>query len=86
MNTNLWHNIFNVVSLVVGGVSWLMLQLGCTEDVVTHVMDCSAAPLDPSWLRILIAVSAVLPAIKLVMNTLRDGLTGLTKPQPPVQK
>jgi len=30
-------------------------------------------------------IVAVLAAAKLVMNALRDGLAGMTKPQPPVQ-
>lgn len=31
-------------------------------------------------------IVAGLGAIKMVINVLRDGVTGLTKPQPPVQK
>lgn len=31
-------------------------------------------------------IVAVLGGIKMVINVLRDGVTGLTKPQPPVQK
>lgn len=31
-------------------------------------------------------IVAVLGGIKMVINVLRDGITGLTKPQPPVQK
>ena len=31
-------------------------------------------------------IVAVLGGVKMVINVLRDGVTGLTKPQPPVQK
>lgn len=31
-------------------------------------------------------IVAALGAVKMVINVLRDGITGLTKPQPPVQK
>lgn len=31
-------------------------------------------------------IVAVLGSIKMVINVLRDGVAGLTKPQPPVQK
>jgi hypothetical protein len=31
-------------------------------------------------------IVAGLGAVKMVINVLRDGITGLTKPQPPVQK
>lgn len=31
-------------------------------------------------------IVAVLGGIKMVINVLRDGVAGLTKPQPPVQK
>lgn len=31
-------------------------------------------------------IVATLGAVKMVINVLRDGVTGLTKPQPPVQK
>lgn len=87
MNTNAWHNIFNIVSLIVGGISWVLLQLGCTEDPVSHAIACSAdLPLDPSWLRVMTAVAFVLPGIKLIMNAVRDGFGGMFKPQPPVER
>lgn len=31
-------------------------------------------------------ITAGLAALKLVMNALRDGLDGMTKPQPPVER
>lgn len=72
MNTNAIHNILNFVGLLVGAlVVYDWTQLGI--DAAT------AATLTG-------AVLLADKVIKLGLNVTRDGVGGLFKPQPPVQK
>lgn len=71
MNANLVHNILNIVGLIIGAlITFDWTQLGFTAE---------QAALFAGWVLIGDKV------IKLGMNITRDGLTGLAKPQPPVQ-
>ena len=66
MNTNLIHNILNIVMVVVGGLAGF---------------DFVGLGLDPILAGKIIAG---LGTAKMIINVIRDGFTGLTKPQPPV--
>lgn len=70
MNTNLFHNLLNVIGLIVGAillVDWA--GLGFSPEMAATI---SAG---------LLVIDKV---IKLAINITRDGLTGLAKRQPPV--
>lgn len=70
MNTNLFHNILNFVGLIVGSILFFdWASLGVSPEAAASI---SAG--------ILVADKV----IKLAINILRDGFTGLAKPQPPV--
>ena len=81
-NSNLWHNLINVVIILVAAITAGLSAYGCTT-LPTGALDCSASTIPPQWSG---AIIAVLGVLKMVMNIARDGVTGLTKPQPPVQK
>lgn len=71
MNTNLIHNILNVVGLIVGAL-------------ITY--DWTILGLPPSTAATIAGVVLLADKIiKLLINVTRDGLTGLVKDQPPVQ-
>lgn len=82
MNSNFFHNIANIASLALAGATAVLLATGCTT-LPTGVLECSGSWLDPRWTSALIVV---LQAIKLGVNVIRDGISGLTKPQPPVEQ
>ena len=70
MNTNLIHNILNIVGLIVGSILFYdWTALGVSPE--------TAASLSAG----LLVADKV---IKLAINIARDGFTGLVKPQPPV--
>lgn len=71
MNTNLIHNILNVIGLIIGALltyDWTML--GMSDKMAATV----AA-----------AVLLADKIIKLGINLTRDGVSGLVKDQPPVR-
>lgn len=71
MNTNLAHNIINVLGLLFG--LWAtadLSSLGLEKETAIHLA---------GWFLL------VSNSIKLGLNAFRDGLTGMVKPQPPVQ-
>lgn len=71
MNTNLLHNVLNVIGLIIGALltyDWTML--GMSDKMAATV----AA-----------AVLLVDKIIKLGINLTRDGVSGLVKDQPPVR-
>jgi hypothetical protein len=75
MNSNLVHNILNVLAVLIGAASFI----GCTETAIGF--DCSSSFIGPKWG----AVAAIaFGAIKVIMNLGRDGFGGLFKQQPPV--
>lgn len=81
MNSNLFHNIINVVLAVVAGAFAFLLATGCTN-LANGDLECSASWLPP---QIIAVILAVLPIVKLLVNIVRDGLAGLVKTQPPVK-
>ncbi|MFT2213067.1 hypothetical protein ACLJYM_14385 [Rhizobium giardinii] len=81
MNSNLFHNILNVVIALLGFVTAILLATGCTT-LPGGAIECSKSFIDPTCTTIAIAV---LGALKTVINILRDGLSGLVKPQPPIR-
>jgi hypothetical protein len=81
MNSNLFHNLANVAIAVLGVITAVLVATGCVE--VAGALDCSQSWLNPKWTSIAIAALA---ALKSVVNFFRDGLGGMAKPQPPVDK
>ena len=65
MNSNLAHNLLNVLILIVSAMA---------------MMDWTAF-FEPGTAA---AIVAGMTALKLVMNMIRDGVTGMVKEQPPV--
>jgi len=70
MNSNLFHNLLNLLGLLIGVLAtynWASLGLSAstTAEIVSFV---------------LVAQNVV----KLAVNISRDGVAGLAKPQPPV--
>lgn len=82
MNSNLFHNLANVASLTLALGTAALLWSGCTA-TVTGSFDCSTSFIDPAYTT---GGIAVLQIAKMGVNLVRDGLSGLTKPQPPVQQ
>ena len=81
MNSNLFHNIANIASLVLAGATAVMIASGCTT-LPTGGLECSASWINPAYTTYAIMA---LQGLKLVVNVVRDGISGLGKPQPPVQ-
>ena len=80
LNLNLIHNLINVIIVGLGAI---LLSSGCVTDAVTAALDCTKSWIDPKYTTIAITV---LGGLKVVLNIFRDGLFGLWKVQPPVQK
>ncbi len=72
MNANMVHNILNLIGLIIGGL--------LTFDFTSLGFSADQAALFAGW--VLIADKT----IKFAMNIFRDGVTGLIKVQPPVEK
>lgn len=81
MNSNLFHNIANVLSLALAAVTAILIASGCVATPI-GTFDCSASWIDPTYT---VGAVAIIQAIKLVVNIIRDGLGGLIKQQPPVK-
>lgn len=81
MNSNLFHNIANVVNVVLAMLIAGLISTGCVASA-SGVLDCSA-----SWIPVDYVGYALLVvnALKIGVNVVRDGLGGLFKQQPPVQ-
>lgn len=82
MNSNLFHNLANIASLILAGATAVLIATGCVSDV-SGSLDCSSSWLDAKYTALAIMI---LQALKLVVNVVRDGISGLTKPQPPVEQ
>jgi hypothetical protein len=72
MNANMIHNILNLIGLVIGAL--------IAFDWTTLGLDAGTAATVAG------AVLLVDKVIKLGLNVTRDGVTGLFKQQPPVEK
>lgn len=82
MNSNLFHNIANILMIALAAITAGLLASGCVQSAV-GAFDCSGSFIDAKWTALTIMG---LGFLKVVVNIARDGLTGLAKPQPPVQK
>jgi hypothetical protein len=82
MNTNLIHNVLNVVIALLAGVTAFLLATGCVT-MTNGDIECSTSWLDPAFTT---SAAAVLSVVKTLINVVRDGIAGLTKPQPPVER
>lgn len=82
MNSNLFHNIANISMIILAMVTAGLMATGCTT-LVTGVLECSKSWIDPTYTS---AAIAAIGGVKMIVNVFRDGLSGLTKPQPPVIK
>lgn len=82
VNANTVHNILNIGLIVVGGITGGLLAAGCTENAA-GVISCTHALIDPTYLGYVVTA---IGALKVAMNVVRDGFTGLVKPQPPVKQ
>lgn len=72
MNSNFIHNVINVVGLIVGALI---------------TVDWTGLGLDPvTAAKVAAGVLFISNLIKVTMNLTRDGASGLTKPQPPVDQ
>lgn len=72
MNANLIHNVLNLIGLVIGAlITFDWAQLGLAPETAAFIAG---------------AVLLADKIIKLTMNIFRDGVTGLWKVQPPVEK
>lgn len=78
LNTNLIHNILNLLIVALPAV---LIGTGCTQ-LLNGDLDCSASWLDPTYT--LWGVAA-LGIAKFALNFLRDGIGGLWKAQSPVR-
>lgn len=81
MNSNLFHNLANIASLVLAGATAVLIASGCTT-LPTGGLECSASWISPVYTTYGIMA---LQGLKIVVNVVRDGISGLVKPQPPVQ-
>lgn len=78
LNANLIHNILNCAQGALGGA---LMASGC-QMAVAGAMDCSHSFINPVYTG---GAIAAIGGLKLLMNIIRDGFTGLVKVQPPVQ-
>lgn len=81
-NTNMLHNVLNVLIALSGSLIAILLATGCTQ-VADGTVECSQSFISPGFAAIAVAG---LSALKIAVNIMRDGVAGLIKPQPPVGK
>lgn len=81
-NTNTLHNVLNVLIALSALMIAVLLATGCTQ-LADGSLECSQSFIGPGYAA---AVVAVLSTIKIVVNIMRDGVAGLIKPQPPVDR
>ena len=81
-NTNTFHNILNVLIALSASMIAILLATGCTQ-LADGTLECSQSFVGPGFAA---AAVAALSMMKIIINIMRDGITGLIKPQPPVDK
>ncbi|HEY0122399.1 MAG TPA: hypothetical protein VGC14_11675 [Rhizobium sp.] len=81
-NTNALHNVLNILITLSALLVAILLAAGCTQ-LADGTLECSQSFLGPSYTAFVVAG---LGTLKIVVNIVRDGLSGLVKPQPPVIK
>lgn len=82
MNSNLFHNIANVASLVLALGTVVLLWSGCVA-TIDGSFNCGGSFIDVKYTT---GAIAALQVIKMTVNVVRDGISGLAKPQPPVKQ
>ncbi|MBB3607358.1 hypothetical protein [Rhizobium sp. BK602] len=82
LNTNTIHNVLNILISLSALFVAVLLATGCSQ-FSDGMLECSQSFLSP---QITAFVIAGLSALKVAINVVRDGLSGLVKPQPPVSK
>ena len=82
LNTNTLHNVMNVVIALLAAMTAFLIATGCTTSAA-GALECSQSWINPAYTT---GAIAVLGGLKTVVNIWRDGLGGLIKPQPPVDK
>jgi hypothetical protein len=82
MNSNLFHNIANGAMVLLAMTQAGLMATGCVT-TATGGLDCAASYVPPQYAAIAIGAIA---ALKIGVNIARDGVAGLTKPQPPVEQ
>lgn len=82
MNTNLIHNVINIVMILVAGLTAVMIAMGCVT-LPSGDLECTETLfISPGAATTIVAV---LGGVKMLINVVRDGFAGLAKRQPPVQ-
>ncbi|NTF54947.1 hypothetical protein G6L12_08575 [Agrobacterium rhizogenes] len=81
-NSNLWHNAINIAIILVAAITAGLSAYGCVT-LPTGALDCSASTIPPAWSG---GIITALGMLKMAINISRDGIAGLVKPQPPVEK
>ena len=82
MNSNLFHNIANVVMIVIVGATAIMTYLGCTT-LPNGELECTTTMfISPATATLIVTVIGM---VKMLVNVVRDGFSGLAKQQPPVE-
>jgi hypothetical protein len=81
INSNLFHNVANIASLVLAAGTAVLLASGCTTNAA-GVFDCSGSWINPAYTT---GAIAALQTVKMAVNVVRDGFGGLVKSQPPVK-
>lgn len=81
MNTNLFHNILNVVIALTAAATAFLLATGCVT-LPNGNLSCDESWINPAWTTALVAGLGI---VKTFTNVIRDGFSGLFKEQPPVR-
>lgn len=81
LNSNLIHNILNILIAALAALTAFMLATGCTT-LPTGVLECSQSWINPA---ITTWIITGLGLLKSIINIARDGFGGLFKQQPPVK-
>lgn len=81
MNSNLVHNVLNILIAVMSLVTAILLATGCTA-LPNGTLECSASSISPT---VTTGIVAVMGVAKTLINIVRDGPAGLVKRQPPVR-
>lgn len=81
-NTNALHNLLNVLIALIAALTAFLLATGCVT-LDTGALECSRSWIQPEWSAMIVTGLAL---AKTVINVVRDGITGLVKPQPPVER
>ncbi|MBB6484882.1 hypothetical protein [Rhizobium lusitanum] len=82
LNTNALHNVLNILITLSALTVAILLATGCVQ-LADGSLECSQSFVAPSYTAGAIAALSVL---KITVNIIRDGIVGLVKPQPPVNK